>query len=67
MAKNNRQSEIFQLQDCEVMQKTLHAVLIRYDYDEYWIPLSQIHGPIDIGDTEVNMTPWIAREKGLCY
>ena len=53
----------------EIRRETAKAFLLVVDGDEYWIPKSQMRDPDQHleGDTdcEVEMTEWIAREKGL--
>ena len=59
------------LDDVEVKAVTEKALLVEYEEEEYWIPLSQV----ELEETEVKfdrgargtlaITKWIAKEKGL--
>ncbi len=54
--------------DCSVIQETDAAWLLNIDDDEHWIPKSQIKNNDELAvDTkvEVEMTEWIAIERGL--
>lgn len=47
------------------------AVLIEYEEEEIWIPLSQIENEVDFSDyrredpIQLEITDWIADKKGL--
>lgn len=48
----------------EIKVVTPKAVLFVIDGDKHWIPMSQIVD-VFLTDCEVQMTEWIASEKGL--
>lgn len=58
----------------QVLQVTDNAILVRIgldgdEYEEVWLPKSQVQNPDDYekGDTnvDISITGWLAREKGL--
>jgi hypothetical protein len=55
----------------EVKKETDKAFLCRVDGLDAWIPKSQIESPDEFGvgdlDREMEVTEWIANEKGLPY
>jgi hypothetical protein len=48
----------------DLKAETDKAYLVEIDGDEYWIPKSQVED-IDEGAMVIEMTEWIALEKGL--
>jgi len=61
--KRNRQQEQVEL-SCEVKKDTGKALLIVYNEQEVWIPMSQVHY-YNMQMGKVRVTPWILKEKGL--
>lgn len=57
------------LEDCSVKRVTEKALLIEYDGEEVWLPLSQVSEgeKYEEGDEEVtvSITEWIAKQKNL--
>jgi hypothetical protein len=59
------------LEDCDIIAVTDKAVLIEYEDEEYWIPVSQLADGEDHsferGDegVTVSISEWIAKEKGI--
>lgn len=55
--------------ECRVVRVDVRAVLIAVPDGkcerQHWIPLSQVHGDVKEKDTEIFITPWIAKQKGL--
>ena len=45
-----------------VLRETEKAILVKFESEEIWIPKSQV---IDWNDSEIEMSTWIAQEKGL--
>tara|TARA_R110000868_G_scaffold262728_1_gene521425 strand:- start:875 stop:1075 length:201 start_codon:yes stop_codon:yes gene_type:complete len=66
MTARNKQPEHVLIEDITVKVKTLKAVLIIQEDREVWIPLSQVHGDVSVGDKEIHVTPWIADKKFGC-
>lgn len=62
---NNKQPEIVQVRDIIIIRREVKSVLIKKHGQQYWIPMSQVHGPVKDSDTCINITPWAAKEKGL--
>lgn len=52
---------------CCIEHETDEAILITADGEKHWIPLSQVEKIVrrPIGFDEVQMTDWIAKQKGL--
>ncbi len=64
MARN----DMIDVEDLEFLHETDSAILVEFDGDEVWIPLSQIEWGMDAekGDTiTVSMPEWLAEAKGL--
>lgn len=65
------QSNYVHLEGCDILAVTEKAVLIKFDDEQYWIPVSQLaereDHPHDAGDKDVtvSITEWIANEKGI--
>ncbi len=64
-------SEFVHLEDCDILAVTDRAVLVGYDGEQHWIPVSQLadrddhtHEKGDTGVT-VSITEWIAEQKGI--
>jgi hypothetical protein len=53
----------------EVLKETERSFLLLIDGEEIWIPKSQVNNPDVIGqgelDVEIEVTEWIARQKGI--
>jgi len=65
MSRGRQQQEHIEVEDILVKHKTLRAVLIIQDDVEHWVPLSQVDGEPDVGDTSIRLTPWIIGEKNI--
>ena len=65
----SRDTEWVELGDCEIVRVTEKAVLIDVDGSEEWFPRSQIRDGEDDFEagtvTDIAVTPWIAKEKGI--
>ncbi len=64
MARN----DMIEVEDLEFLHETDSAILVEYDGEEVWLPLSQIEwdGDAEKGDSiTVTMPEWLAEEKGL--
>jgi hypothetical protein len=63
------QSNWVWLEGCRVKKITAAAILIEYDDEEHWIPISQIDQPdrLEQGDEDITIgvTEWIAKQKGI--
>lgn len=59
-----RAEEVYTLRGYEVLAETAKAILIEVNREEIWIPLSQVRDRDDEA-SELTMTAWIAKEKGL--
>lgn len=59
-----RSEELFTLEDCEIKHETAKALLVNFNGEEIWLPLSQV-SEIHRDEGKVVMTAWIAKEKGL--
>lgn len=63
------QSNFVHLEGCDVLKMTGNAMLIRYEDEKLWLPLSQVSDPdvLEEGDRDVtvSITEWIARQKGI--
>ena len=59
-----RKNEVFELKDVEFKHETSKALLIVYDDEEYWIPLSQVE-EIHRAEGRIVMSAWIAKQKGF--
>lgn len=59
-----RAEELYTLRNYEVLVETAKAILIDVNGEEIWIPLSQVTNRDDEA-SELTMTAWIAKEKGL--
>ncbi len=57
------------LEDCLVLKATDKALLVEYDGEEVWPPLSQISEAeqYEVGDKDVtiSITAWLAKQKGI--
>lgn len=55
------------LERCVRVRETDNAVLIEYDDEEIWIPLSQVESMHfnKLGLGSIVITDWIAKQKGL--
>jgi hypothetical protein len=59
------------LEPCDIVAVTPKAVMIRYDDETFWIPVSQLADgedhPFEAGDTglTVSISEWIAEQKGI--
>lgn len=65
------QSNYVHLESCDIITVTEKAVLIEYDGEKHWIPVSQLadgedHN-LEAGDKDitVSITEWIAEQKGI--
>lgn len=59
--------EIFTVEG-QVLRRTEKAILFEFNEEEVWLPVSQLVDAEELpmrGFTEVIMTAWIAKEKGL--
>ena len=63
------QSNYVHLEDCTILKKTDKAVLIRYDGEQHWLPLSQVADADDLHEQTsgitVSITEWIAEQKNI--
>lgn len=65
------QSNYVHLDPCNVIAVTEKAVLIEYDDEKHWIPVSQLADGEDhnyeAGDKDitVSVSEWIAKQKGI--
>ncbi len=57
------------LDDCNIRLKTEKSVLIEYEGEEIWLPISQMKevDRIKVGDRNVTVciSEWIAKQKGI--
>jgi hypothetical protein len=59
------------LEECDILAVTERAVLVRYEDEDHWIPVSQLADRDDhnheVGDkgVTVSITEWIAEQKGI--
>lgn len=63
-----RPDEIFRLEGAFVLKHSAKAILISYQGEDYWLPISQLHDYDELpqeGDAVVKMSAWIAKEKGF--
>ncbi len=61
------QSQWVHLEDCEVKRVTDKALLVEYDGEEVWLPISQVSegDKYEEGDVcTISVTEWIAKQKG---
>lgn len=64
-------SEFVHLEDCDILNVTDRAILIRFKSETHWIPVSQLADGEDHnfekGDREitVSISEWIAEQKGI--
>lgn len=64
-------SKYVRIEPVDILRETDKALLVRYQGEEHWIPLSQIEEPegCEVGDTSTSLviTRWIAEEKELDF
>lgn len=57
------------LEDCNIKAVTERAILVEYDGEEIWFPVSQVADPdvFEKGDegVTVSVSEWIANQKGI--
>lgn len=61
-------SQWVHLDDCKVIRTTEKALLVEYEDEQYWLPLSQVSegDTYEEGDEcTISITAYIAREKGI--
>lgn len=65
------QSNYVHLEGCDILAVTNKAVLIEYDDEQFWIPVSQLADgedhPFEKGDKgmTVSVSAWIAKQNGI--
>jgi hypothetical protein len=61
-------SQWVHLDDCKVIRTTEKALLVEYEGEEIWLPISQVSegDKYEAGDEcTISVTAYIAREKGI--
>jgi hypothetical protein len=61
-------SQYVEITNVDIRHETDSAVLIAKDGEQYWIPFSQvgvIHRHKNVGQSSIEMTQWIANQKGF--
>lgn len=62
----NKQAEQVRIDVEEIKRETDAAILVLYNDEDVWIPLSQVHSiHRDPDRLHLYVTPWIAKQKGL--